>query len=67
MVAVPEYPGILHLETIWGNSKCLSQSAQRVVNRIQLNNNCGMFNYYNPDYLSYYLYLPPYIKNKFNL
>ena len=66
MVSVPEYPGILHLETIWGNSSFLSQSAQKVVNRIQ-NSSPSFFTYYNPKYLEYYLYLPPYIQNKFTL
>ena len=71
LVTVPEYPGILHLETIWGNSSYISQFAKRTVNQFQIeaiiNGENNIFKYYNPDNLSFYLYLPPYIKEMFNL
>ncbi len=71
LVTVPEYPGILHLETVWGNSPHLSQFSKRTVNQFQieciLKGISNIFNYYHPSNLSFYLYLPPYIKEKFNL
>ena len=72
LVAIPEYPGILHLETIWGKSPYLSQTAKNPVNLFQLkviNASPIDFHleYYNPAFLPFYLYLPPYIKDKFTL
>ncbi len=71
LVTVPEYPGILHLETIWGNSPHISQFSSYPVNEFQreciLKNSLDKFNFFNPNNLPYYLYLPPYIKDKFNL
>lgn len=67
LVCVPEYPGILHVETIWGKSKFLSQTNSTIINSIQKTDNSSLYKYYNPRLLPYYLYLPPYIKEKFNL
>lgn len=71
LVTVPEYPGILHLETIWGNSSYISQFARHTVNQCQIETiekgGNDIFKYYNPSNLPFYLYLPPYIKEMFNL
>ena len=71
LVVIPEYPGILHLETIWGKSAFISQDLKQPVNEFQLtitdNEKNSVFNYYMPDNLAAYLYLPPYIKNMFSL
>lgn len=70
LVAVPEYPGILHLETMWGNNKNLYQKQTQVFNEYQkeiISRNVEPFNYYNPQYLPYYLYLPPYITKQFTI
>lgn len=71
LVTVPEYPGILHLETIWGKSSYISQSFNNTVNDFQLyvieNDINDIFEYFHPNNLSFYLYLPPYIKKQFNL
>lgn len=70
LVVVPEYPGILHLETIWGKSPYISQFARQSVNDIQSalpEKNCKMFDFFTPKNLSAYLYLPPYIKEMFSL
>ena len=71
LVTVPEYPGILHLETIWGNSYHISQSKQESINQfhkeIIMNKASSPFMFFHPDNLRFYLYLPPYIKNMFNL
>ena len=71
LVTVPEYPGILHIETIWGKSDLLSQNARRPVNLFQRKICHGHikspFQFFSPQNLGFYLYIPPYIKNKFNL
>ena len=69
LVVVPEYPGILHLETIWGNCNSLSQDAKMPINDYQLSivkSSESPFLFYSPQYLPYYLYLPPYIKQMLN-
>lgn len=71
LVIVPEYPGILHLETIWGNSPYISQKASTPVNTFQQKivrrNQESPFSFYSPENLDFYLYLPPYIREMFNL
>ena len=66
LVTVPEYPGVLHLQTMWGNNKNLNQNQKNTFNDYQqILLDKEFFNYYNPHYLSYYLYLPPYITKQF--
>lgn len=71
LVVVPEYPGILHIETIWGKSSYISQEAKNVINLYQKEivegNVPSTYNFYSPTNLGFYLYLPPYIKEKFNI
>lgn len=70
LVVVPEYPGVLHLETIWGKSSYIGQSAKSSVNDIHCmlsDGDYSMFNYYTPKNLAAYLYLPPYITKMFSL
>lgn len=71
LVTVPEYPGILHLETIWGNNDLLSQGLMATVNNFQKAVASGKevspFRYFSPNNIRFYLYLPPYIKEMFNL
>lgn len=66
LVSIPEYPGVLHLLTIWGNNRTINQNITRPLNKIQKgwirkpkSNPCV---YYNPSCLNYYLYLAPYLK-----
>lgn len=66
LITIPEYPGILHLLTMWGCNKYLKQDQKKTINEEQLNwrenksgNPCEVFN---PDFLPFYLYLPPYVK-----
>lgn len=70
LIAVPEYPGILHLLTMWGKSRNLSQKLPHSLNSTQKSwikaGNCPCV-YYAPAHLGYYLYLPPYIKKQFSL
>lgn len=62
LVSVPEYPGVLHLLSLWGNSPFLSQDLKKSVNIYHtdlFNSKCVLFN---NRFCNYYLYLPPYIK-----
>lgn len=66
LITVPEYPGVLHLVSIWTQNKNVYQTASSSKNKIQLgwlknpsSNPCELFD---PRFLSYYLYLPPYLK-----
>ena len=63
LVTVPEYPGILHIEVLWGKNKNLSQNAKISLNEEQYRKQ--IFRYFNPDMLPYYLYIPPYVKSLF--
>lgn len=64
LVVVPEYPGILHLLSIWGKNASIHQQLNVTKNIHQLQpqflDKCLVFN---PQYCAYYLYLPPYIRN----
>lgn len=65
LVAVPEYPGVLHLLTIWGKSKNLSQNLKTSKNLwhkkcLEEDIQCGIL--FSPQYCQFYLYLPPYIR-----
>ncbi|MFI3202278.1 MAG: hypothetical protein R3Y54_12310 [Eubacteriales bacterium] len=67
LVAVPEYPGVLHINTIWGNNSNLNQFAKETFNLFQkaiFKESNDFFEYYNPKNIPYYLYLPPYIHSK---
>lgn len=71
LVIVPEYPGILHLETIWGNNANLNQYAHQSCNLFHLDllrkSLSTPFSYFSPCHIPYYLYLPPYIRNMFSI
>lgn len=65
LVTVPEYPGILHIQTIWGKNKNIAQTCKSTLNSFQkmcLKINNLPFEFYSPQNLPYYLYLPPYIR-----
>ncbi len=66
LVAVPEYPGVLHLLTMWSKSSRVSQRM-----RVSRNMEHAMWSshrkanpckYFDPRFLPYYLYLPPYLR-----
>lgn len=66
LVAIPEYPGILHLLTMWGTSTYLSQEMIKSQNcwhaeKEKMGLPCGEL--FDPKFCSYYLYLPRYIKD----
>ena len=71
LVSVPEYPGVLHIETIWGDSPYIAQSRKKPANLYQCQvlteNIASPFRFYSPKNIPFYLYLPPYIRDRFTL
>lgn len=66
LIAVPEYPGILHIETIWGKNPNISQYCKATNNLFQkecITKENTPFYFFSPENIPFYLYLPPYIKN----
>ncbi len=63
LVTVPEYPGVLHIEMLWGKNSYLTQYAKKSINLEQKES--ITFQYFNPNMLPHYLYLPKYICNLF--
>lgn len=60
LVAVPEYPGALHILTMWGPDANLDQMATRSCNEEQIRLAVeGRFAYFDPSLTGFYLYLPP--------
>lgn len=66
LVTVPEYPGILHLLTMWGCSIHLSQDLPISKNRYHIDmiqsGTRLIGQIFDPKFCKYYLYLPNYIK-----
>jgi spermidine synthase len=65
LVTIPEYSGVMHILAIWGDNENLNQNTPSSINteHIQwLRNNDLRCDYFNPQFLNYYLYLPPYLK-----
>lgn len=67
LIFVPEYPGILHLLTMWGRNNALRQDLRSPLNLEQLNwaetpsaNPCV---YYDPRFLAYHLHIPRYLRS----
>lgn len=65
-VFVPEYPGIVHLQTLWGKNAALNQETIETLNQEQKvwsRDRKSPLNSFIPDCLNYYLSLPPYFLN----
>jgi len=66
LIAIPEYPGILHLLTVWGRNRYLKQESKIIRNKIQrrymLSGKGIEFDFYDPRHRSFYLFIPPYLK-----
>ncbi|WP_321336477.1 hypothetical protein [uncultured Cohaesibacter sp.] len=61
LFAVPEYPGCMHILSMWGHNNELNQSHVRSINNKQYAmEKSGAFEIFSPEFLRYYLYLPPY-------
>jgi len=70
LITIPEYPGILHLLSMWSNNPGVVQDAKTTINQIQkgwlVNGDCPC-EIFNPAFINYYLYLPPYLKKWVNI
>lgn len=64
LIVVPEYPGVLHLLAVWGN-RHVNQQATKPRNLIQKQwidrKGRPALQFYNPEFMRFYLYLPPYV------
>jgi spermidine synthase len=62
LLAVPEYPGFLHLLTMWGKNVNVHQKQRMLFNETQMSmHSREMFQIYLPNNLNFYLYIPPYL------
>ncbi len=69
LITIPEYPGILHLLSMWSHSSTVLQDARTITNdgqNVWLRNNVCPCEVYHPSFINYYLYLPPYLKKWIN-
>ena len=63
LIVIPEYPGVLHILSIWGKNRNIFQEQQTNFNKYHKNlADISQFKMFMPNHLPYYLYLPPYIK-----
>lgn len=69
LIVVPEYPGILHVLTMWGINANISQRRSAPINKLQQKwLSCeGPCEIYNPQFLAAYLHLPRYLRNRMEL
>ncbi|CAA7611564.1 putative Spermidine synthase [Magnetospirillum sp. LM-5] len=67
LLFVPEYPGAMHLLTIWGHNRQVSQEVKRSINEEQLAwiGDPGKLRFFDPRNLAYHLYLPPFLRASF--
>lgn len=66
LLAVPEYPGFLHLLTIWGKNVNIHQQQRALINKQQAAmHDDGNFQIYSPKNLAFYFYIPPYLLDFF--
>lgn len=62
LMCIPEYPGILHLHTIWSQNKHKLNLHNLNEEQIKLYKD-SKFEIYNPNYLSYYFFIPKFLKD----
>jgi spermidine synthase len=66
LITIPEYPGILHILTLWGRNPRLRQRSRSSINeahRQYLMSKGNMsFEFYDPFHRGFFLYVPPYVK-----
>lgn len=70
LITVPEYPGVLHLLTMWGKSPYLSQNMAKSKNLWHLEILKRKYPFgqlFDPRYCKYYLYLPNYVKETISI
>jgi spermidine synthase len=60
LLAIPEYPGTLHILTMWGSSKDIGTLKHASINSEHtLMANSKKFLYFDPNQLDFYLHIPP--------
>jgi spermidine synthase len=67
LIVAPEYPGVLHLLTLWGKNRFLSQNLKKTLNleqRAWAATNSSICSYFDARFLHYYLHLPQYVRNQ---
>lgn len=62
LMCIPEYPGVLHLHTIWSKDKLKLNFNNSNTEQFKLFEE-GKFEMFNPNYLSYYFYIPKFLKD----
>lgn len=62
MMCIPEYPGILHLQTIWTKTRMQFDFKNKNKEQFDLYAH-NQYSLYNPYYLRFYFYLPKLIKD----
>lgn len=64
LVAVPEYPGVMHILACWGGKHVTQdlRKTRNLVQRIWIDRfKKPPFEFFNPRFLAHHLYLPPYL------
>jgi spermidine synthase len=66
LIIVPEYPGVLHIQTLWGRNLHLSQGSRNSINethrKFMVSKNNISFEFYDPFHRAFFLYVPPYVR-----
>lgn len=62
LMYVPEYPGVLHLHTIWSKDKIKFNLSHKNPEQLKIFEN-KKFEIFNPHYLNYYFHLPKFVKD----
>ena len=62
LMCIPEYPGILHLHSIWSKNKIELYLPSANLAQLEMFTN-NEFEMYNPNYLSYYFYIPKIVRD----
>lgn len=66
LIVIPEYPGIMHLLSLWGKTNTLRQNSDKIINTVQKkwisNPEKNPCTFYDARFIKYYLYLPPYLR-----
>ena len=62
LMCIPEYPGILHLHTIWSKNTVNINFSDLNREQVKMHEN-GKFEIFNPIYLNYYFNLPKFVRD----
>lgn len=62
LMFIPEYPGILHLHTIWSQNKIDLMMSKPNIAQLEMFRSNG-FEIFNPNYLGYYFYVPKFVRD----